>query len=256
LSVREQALQPAIEHAKYVAGQYFQYILTDVADLSRQYADPTQPTVVGGTEDAGISIVNPAELYGELKVKVTAIEKFKADLTAKQALIQFIQVGGYDRAQQFMQETGALHFWRTVGQFLKIPDVFKIFPAAKRMVEAENQAWLDVNAILQNPEDAVTNEALLPKPDERHDIHLGILKSQRKRYQIIAGATEEGADQAILAAFDLYIQMHEDFQAQEQVEAQTLPQPEGVGSPSTMSGENFGDQLSGTISQAAPEAMQ
>jgi len=55
----KQALQPAIEHAKYVAGQYFDYILRDVADLSRQYADPENPMDLEG-DRADIYIAKPS----------------------------------------------------------------------------------------------------------------------------------------------------------------------------------------------------
>ena len=248
LSVREQALQPAIENAKDVGGQYFNYILRDVADLSRQYCDPYNPVILEN-DSATISKANPGQLYGEYKTKITSIDQFKSDLTAKQALIQFIQVGGYDKAMPFMQETGALAFWHTVAKFLKIPNIFEIFPAAKRMVEAENAAWADNDVILNDPETAMASKERLPKADERHDIHLRILRSQKKKYLTMTKGKGEEVNPLIVGAYDLYIQIHEDFEAQDQQQASQ--QPQAPTEPSTMSGEQAGDTLSGQAGQLA-----
>lgn len=255
LSVREQALQPAIEHAKYVAEQYFGYILQEVADLSRQYADPYNPIVIE-SDNATISHANPAQLYGDYKIKITSVDQFKADLTAKQALVQFIQVGGYDRAQEYMQQTGALAFWRTLARFLKIPNIFEIFPAAKKMVEAENQAWADVDVILNDPQTAITSEDRMPKEGERHDIHLKILESQKQRYIAVKKATNEEIDPAVVGAFDLYILQHKEL---EEMEKASVPPTQGsqvgASTPSTMSGEQTGDVLAGIEGQQAPQAI-
>jgi len=250
LSVREQALQPAIEHAKFVADQYFSYILRDVADLSRQYCDPYNPIILEN-DSATISKANPGQLYGEYKTKITSIDQFKADLTAKQALIQFIQVGGYDKAMPFMQEAGALAFWRTVARFLKIPNIFEIFPAAKRMVEAENAAWADIDVILNDPETAMSSEERLPKVDERHDIQLPIFKSQKQKYITLAKANGEDVNPLIIGAFDLYIQIHEEFMTQEANQAQAQQQAQAPTEEPTMSGEQAGDALSGQAGQLA-----
>jgi len=252
LSVREQALQPLIENSKYVAEQYFGFILRDFADLSRQYADPNNPLILAGDSEA-ITVSDPAQLYGNYKVKIVSVEKFKADLTAKNSLNEFIQGGGYDKATSFMQESGALHFWRTWARFNKMPDVLDMFPAAKKNVEAENQAWADVEAILENPEFAMQSPVRLPKAGEAHDIHIKILQSQKELYRITESAKENGANTLILAAFDLYIRMHEDLKVEEESQVQASQQPQGQGDPSTMSGEQSGDALAGAMGQQAPE---
>lgn len=254
LSVREQALQPLIENSKYVGEQYFGFILRDFADLSRQYADPNNPLVLAGDSTA-ISVSNPAELYGNYKVKIVSVDKFKADLTAKNSLNEFIQSGGYDKAAPFMQEKGQLHFWRTWGRFNMMPDVMDMFPAAKKNVEAHNQAWADVEAILENPENAMQNPDRLPKAGESHDIHIKILDSQENLYKITEGAKEEGANPLILAAFQLYKRMHEDLKVEEESQVQASQQPQGQDSQPTMSGEASGDVLAGQAGQIAPQAV-
>jgi hypothetical protein len=256
-----QALKPMVEDVRFVADQYFIPILRDVADLSRQFADPRQTLKL--TNDMGeIYDVNPAELYGELKTKIVSIDKFQADLEAQQVLVNFLSSGGYDKSVEFMPDTGAIKFWRNFGEAMRLQDVDEIYPESQRFIEAENQAWADIRAIIHDPDNALNNENLLPKPGEKHDVHIGILSSWIKKRRIEMGNVnlnpeEKGLMQQQILVASLYVQIHEDLKEQEQqqqaaaaqgsVQNQAGPQ----GQVPELAGEAIGDTRSGIAGQIA-----
>ncbi|MBW1784676.1 MAG: hypothetical protein JRL30_28515, partial [Deltaproteobacteria bacterium] len=127
LGARQQARKPAIEDTKTMWYPFINWALGDVVDLSRQFASPDEViTVTGGNLILGT--VNPSQLYGKLKIKVTSIDKFEADVAARQVIVNFIQAGGVEQSKEYMGPSGGLHFWRTAAKFLKLPEVNKIFP--------------------------------------------------------------------------------------------------------------------------------
>jgi len=258
LGARSQAMKPAIEDTNFVIEPFFTWLLESVADLGRQFGNPDEMILVTNDKGEKIGEVNPTELYGQLKTRVVATAKFESDVTAKQVLINFIQSGAYDRSVQFMGQTGALHYWRTVGKFLGIPDVLKIFPAARKQVEAENQAWADWEAIQRDPNKAMNDPAQLPKEGEQHDIHNAILRAQRERFALL-NITDVEYKQLVLSAVDLYILMHDQMkEAETQQEAVSSVSPTSPTGQSTsvpgMPGEAAGDTSSGLAGQMAGAA--
>ena len=256
LSVKDQALQPAIERAKYVAAQYFYFLCRDCADLVRQFADPDAKIPVTNQYGEIDAYVSPSELYGSLNVKIVTLEKYQADLTMRQNLNNFLQAGGYEQSKPFMGESGALQFWRTYGKFMKMPDVEKIYPPLKKNMEAENQAWSDVSIILADPTRAMQDESIMPKKGEQHDIHIGILQQERDKLAVLIPTMEElDREQAQLSlqALDLYILMHNQFAEAEKSEAtmQQASVSNQSANPPSMGGEATGDVISGEMGQVA-----
>lgn len=250
LGAREQAMKPAIEDAKFIAKQYFTPITRDVADLCDQFA----PHWNLGDD------LYADELYGENKLKITSVEKFEADLNAKQVLVNFIESGGYDkaRADGAIGETGKLEFWRMTGKALKMPGAERIFDGARQYVEAENQAWADVRAIMADPMTAMENPEQLPKPGEMHDIHNRILNQVQLKLEIVK-ATRAPEEQEMIAqqiaALKYYQALHEQFkneaeqQAQQQQAAMAQSAPNQAQQPPGMNGEAAGDTLAGIQGQ-------
>lgn len=258
--VTNQALQPAIEKARFVSNQYFHFFCRDFSDLGRQFADPSRKIPIENRSGEVDRYVSPSELYGNLNVKIVTIDKFEADLTLQQNLNNFLQSGGYDKAAPFMGKEGALKFWRIYGRFMQIPDVKEVFPAAKKQVEAENQAWADVSAIYADPDNAMQDEALLPKEGEIHEVHLGILRTERDKLSVILPTmpTESDEDKQeqdrakkSLQVLDLYILMHEQLQGKEkenEVQSQGSVMNQSQEPPS-MESEAAGDVMSGNMGQ-------
>ena len=254
LGAREQSMKPAVEDTKRVMNPFFGWLLRGVSDLGRQFADPSELLAVTNGKGELLGEVNPGTFYGETKTHVVGIEKFETDVTAKQVLINFLQAGGYEQAKEFMGKVGALHFWRTLGKFLKIPDILKIFPPARKMVEAENQAWSDVKAIESTPDKAMNDPDQLPKEGEMHDIHIPILTAQKDKWQVLMPTLQEEQKQKaalIISAYDLYILMHEQMQGAE-AEQEVQPQAQGQEAQAPgLPGESSGDVISGIEGQQA-----
>ena len=265
LGAKEQALKPAIEDAKFIADQLFDWLLPDVAELFRQFGDPEKMIqVTQGTEMLGT--FSPGSLYGDLQTKVVSIEKFEKDLSAKQVLINFLQAGAYEQSKEFMGKTGGLHFWRTLGEAVNLPDIQTIYPEIKKNKEAENQAFSDYKAILFDPAAAMQDEALLPKEGEEHEVHISVLTPVRDRWELMANVESDPEKKEyanmVVQALKLYILMHEQFveleaqqDTQAQVAQQATEQPQGAGFQSGsdvpgFEGEAAGDTLAG-VTEAA-----
>ena len=267
---KSQALKPVLELAKFLISQYVNFILPTFMSLSRQYADPDQFIEVDGLR------VYPAELYGELDTKIVSIEKYEADLQSRQVLTNAIQAGAYTLAEPSMGAEGKTVFWKNYWKQMKLPDVELTFPAAAQLVEAVNQANADVRAIMQNPERAMSDQALLPQPGEKHDIHVKILED--KKELMIAQSkmpVQEGAPlhidgvppeisndpdylKKVIGALTFFITIHKQIQVQEQQQSALAQQGVGGGSPQNQAqevpaqaGEASGDVLGGVGGQLA-----
>jgi len=246
LGAIDQAMKPAIEDAKFIAGQYFVPILRDVADLCDQFAPHW---------DLGNGLYSD-ELYGKTRTKIVSVDHYVADLTAKQVLVNFIESGGYDkaRADGAIGENGKQAFWRMTGKFLKMPDSEKIFDGAKRYIEAENQAWADVRAIIADPVTAMENVEQLPKPEEMHDVHNRILAQIQLKLEIqkpTRPAEEQDLIGQQISALKYYQALHTQFKeeaevmAKEQQAAIQNSAPNQSAQPPGMNGEAAGDTLAG-----------
>lgn len=252
LGAKDQALKPVLEHAKYMAKQYFHWILPRFMSLSRQFADPDRFIEVDGEK------IYPAELYGELETKVVSIEKYEADLQTEQVYNNSIQSGAYDKSAPFMGEDGALQFWRNYYRALKMQDVNEILPGAKENVEAKNQVNADIRAIWTDPQLAMVDPIQLPKEGEAHQIHIDALTEKRDLWVLsakIAPPEEKELWSARIAAMDFYIQIHEQMMQSEQAAAQASAQASTSGQADQVpvqEGEAAGDTLAGIEGQIAP----
>lgn len=222
LQVQTQAMKPALEETKFVAVPMLRWIADSVAKLGRQFHDPNKTLAVTNAKGEFVGEVNPALLYGEVTTKITAVDNFEADIAARQLYVNFIQSGGYDRAQTFMGQEGALYFWRMFARRMKFEDPNKIFPESKPYVEAINQAHADYQYMLIDPMGAMNNPNYLPKMGEMHEVHVAVLQPYRDRTQLLLPSMapdEQEKARQVIQALDLYIMLHEQLKQQE---AQTM----------------------------------
>ncbi|MDD2777643.1 MAG: hypothetical protein PHI16_01935 [Methanocellales archaeon] len=260
LTANKQAMKPLIEDARFISNQYLVPIAEDVADLAKQFGDPDKLLTVTDANNSILGQVNPAELYGDCDIKITSIDRFEADLEMRQVLINFITSGGFLQSKEYMGQTGGVTFWRTVADAIGLPDVDKIYPEGKRMVEAENQAYADLMAIQNDPTGAMTNPELLPKEGEMHDIHIPILEGWGKKLKILMGDPDLSPEQKNFmrqqyAAVNLYVQIHNELKSKEAMGEAMMQTQGGVQNQASevpaQPGEAAGDTLSGIQGQLA-----
>jgi hypothetical protein len=208
--VLDQALLPIDESTTDLGDQLIVWLLEKDAALWRQFADPS--TVVFITKNNMIYEVRPTRLWGPLRIKVTAVSRFRNNVIRRRELNSFIQ-NVLPIASQIMGRDGMRTFFRWVfSEFGIVPkgDIFPEsgdFDARNRAIDAvyritalgewveprqeeNHSAWL---AIL---EPAAREYALLPQPD-RNDDRMRMLNRQieiRKGYaeQMAAAGQQQG----------------------------------------------------------------
>jgi hypothetical protein len=250
---RQQALMPIIAQGEYMAAQYFPWMFKTAIAETRQFCDPAKAIRIAG----GDEFVNPALWYGEHEVSITSVKKFAEDLTMRNNLVNLLQAGAYDKSLPIMGKEGALEFWRQYGKAFRFQNPEKIWPATRKYVEAENQAWNDYRAILADPQGALMNQALAPKPEEDQQTHLGVLEPLADQWEKLSPAmpdAERAYGQQVLATLRYFIAVRNQLLSQQN---QTVAgasggpaQPGASGGvqsppPPGMSGEQVGDVMAG-----------
>ena len=77
----DQAMLTAIEKARYIANQLLTFVAETDEDMWRQFADPD--LVVALTRDGQMREIKPAELYGNLRYKISVIDEFENSAMAR-----------------------------------------------------------------------------------------------------------------------------------------------------------------------------
>ena len=261
LGAKEQAMKPAIDHARNIANQLLLWIMDDHAPLWRQFGDPERVITVTDGRHELLGKAQPGCLYGMTQGRVTGIEKFQADLGAQQGITNLMNTSYFDRFAKYMGDEGGAYVARTIWKMNKLPDPEKAFPAAQKMVDAEKAANLDVRAIFTDPRVAMTDPDQLPKPGEDHATHLRILDDAIVRVKAIMAVDPEAYDPAVVPVLELYRSMHAQLQAQaqaQQIQQNQAAQAQNAAGqaqnqsmqPPGMEGEAAGDTLSGVTEQA------
>ena len=214
-NVFDQAAKPLVAKATYTADQIFPWMYRLDAALWRQYGDPKK--VITITHNNMIHEIKPAELWGPLKVKVTAITNFENNTLRRQEINSFLGTS-YPQAAEQMGESGKRVFWREVFTTFGFDRVNEIFPAdgdydARHIAINENHDIIIVG---------VPDE---PRPDENHAAHLAVHEPAMRQYELLPDAD---SDPERMRMMRNHIQIHKDMQQQSESQAQQLtPQPEG-----------------------------
>ena len=107
--VLDQSLVPLDDKASYFADQLFPWLFEMDAALWRQYGDPQIVRRI--TRANSIVELIPAELWGPIRTKVTAINRFKTNVQRRQDYNAFFQ-NVFPQAKEFMGPQGATKFMR------------------------------------------------------------------------------------------------------------------------------------------------
>lgn len=215
VQVRDQALMPIDAQAEFIAGQLFPWLFEMDAFLYRQFADPDRTITV--THNNMIKPVQPAHLWGPIKIRVTAVERFRNDTRRRQELNSLLQ-GVWPAISKDATAEGRIKFARWMLKEFGHPKPWEIFPGrtetdARRVALAENEYMITRG--LYDP----------PDKNENHEVHLALHKQARLEYSLLP---EKQQNPKVLSVMDAHIQAQEDLAQTEQGEGMTAPQPEGL----------------------------
>ena len=201
--VAQQAIKPLVEDVYFVANQVLPWVAWWTMELERQYADPEHSVWV--KQQNAIVELKPAELYGEVSIRITSLGEFENDAMKRQAMTNFVQ-GAFPLFQPLMGKRGATAFAKeSTKAFVPGVDVNEFFPAPKNADTVE-AAWAENAAILlQGVED-------YPKPEEDDETHLSIHEPYLAKYKLLPDDEQNPRNVQIM---ELHNQMHRDFMQQE-----------------------------------------
>jgi len=236
IAVFEQALKPALEAAKYKANQIFPFIAFWVSEMWKDFGNPD--LVINLTGNSPVKQVKPADIFGDMRIKVTAIKQFQDGILARKESDNFIQtLLPMLLANQAMTPADLARFAKMemtnrdmegVDDFITV----KGNADAQHVAKAENQ-----NIVLHGVDD-------FPRPEEDHQTHL----DEHLPYatSVALAMDKEDPRQANIRKLQLHIQQHQQMmQGQQQAQAGAQPQegnPLSQGAAPRTEGEAFGDE--------------
>ena len=239
--VKDQASLPMDDKAAYFAEQLFDWLLEmDAADW-RQYGDPnTMIKITLSPDMQDVFEVNPAELYGPIKTKVTAVTRFRNKQQSRAERNIFIQ-NALPQAEPRMGDEGITEFWR---------DTFKLFgyenPAKYFPDDVGYESEMRAKEVLRR---IMLGEDVQPDPRVNHRIWLRVFKPFVREYELIG----EGRDDDILSKLRQFVVAHENFAAQKAQEQAAAIQG-AQGAPEGLPGEIAGNVIEAQEGAAANAA--
>ena len=175
----------------------------------------------------------PAELFGSVNVRVTAIDKFESDAMKLAEDNQFFQtfwpafsaLAGREGQIQFLKRVMKTHKYNTDG----------MFPAGGE-TDAEHVALSENRGILQKGVEDY------PKQGENHAVHLRVHEAALNLYKLLP---PEQQDQFNLRMMEIHVEMTKQLQAAEQAQSQqaAMAQQAPQESAPQLAGELMGDQM-------------
>lgn len=220
-NVFDQAVLPLEEQALYVADQLFPWMYEIDAELWRQYGDPD--LILQFTHNNQIERVMPAQLWGPMKTKVTAISRFKNNTVRRQEINSFIQ-GAYGFAREEMSPEGRKRFWRDAWRIFGLEHGDEIFPVHGDY-DAESRAISATSSMLLN---GIWVE---PKREENQNAWLSVMEPAEAQYALLP---DDQQDAENLRMFRQHILIREQFQEESR---QRMAQGAGGGVQEGLPGE-------------------
>ena len=200
-NVFDQATQPLDEKASYFADQLFPWLLEIDAHLWRQYGDPTTINVMTHTDI--IEGVNPAELWGPVRTKVTAVTRFRNNTIRRQELNSFLQ-GAAPIFVNVMGDEGLRTLGREMFHTFGLDKAEEIFPISADY-DARSRAIQENSLILQQ------GDYSAPEKAENHRAHNAVHEPALEAFSLLSDTPPEN-----VANMRIHIQQHKDFVAQTQ----------------------------------------
>ena len=223
-NVFDQASQPLDEKAAYVGDQLFPWLYEIDAMFWRQYGDPS--TVLRLTHNDTIIDVNPGELWGPIRTKVTAVSRFRNNTVQRQQINNMLQ----NILPMFlgtMEKRGITVLGREVFRMFGIEKIDEIFPD-RRDVEAEAAAQRDVQSML------VGGVFVEPQPEENHDARIPIMENAAEQYRLLP---PESMNDANLQMLLFHIAQRRQMSAQQKQAVQSALQSGQSGPQEGLPGE-------------------
>jgi len=227
----QQAVKPALEDTKLLAGQVLPFIAEWVWDLTEQFGDPEIKMRI--TYNGEAREVTPSQLYGPYTVRVTAVKHFEDNLIAQQRDNQFLSL----MFPLYMQTKGAR-------PEVPLKDIFK-----RRGYENVDTWWQETGDTDALRASRSENEAILwqgftdfPKEGENHEVHLN---GQHGHIPYLASVVLLPKEDQPPEEYILLMKQHiEQTKQMMQQATQPTPQPGAAqGAPPQLEGEAQGDMM-------------
>lgn len=157
----EQSLKPAAERLAYIEDQLIDWVARKDAALWRQFAEPDQ--VLAITRDEDVREIKPQYLYGDMRVKLTAVSEYITDAMARMEEERLL-TATLPVAAPIMGKDGLAACFRYVFRKRGFP-VGEMFPPtqdfdAKHVAQSENATMIQ------------TGQFDMPQQEENHAIHI------------------------------------------------------------------------------------
>ena len=231
----DQALQPIDEMADYIGTQFYDWLYEMDAALWDQYADPD--TVVMVSHQNQMIEVRPAELWGPVKIKVTAVSRFRNNTLRRQEVNSFIQ-NALPLAAESMGPEGRRNFFMDAFDLFGFDNTARYFPSLVD-IDARERAIEAIYKMTQLDPPQWTE----PQEGQNHPAWLTELKYASAMYARLPQAerNEEG-----LRMLQAQIQLREQLMqnAQAAAQQQTAGGGGGLGQPQ-LPGQATGQLIQG-----------
>ena len=179
--VLDQALVPLDDKASYFADQLFPWLLEMDAALWRQYGDPK--TVRRITRGDDVLDLMPAELWGPIRTKVTAIDRFKTNVQRRQDFNSFFQ-NVFPQAKEYMGPAGGTQFMRDAFHEFGFENANEYFPVDVAY-DARQQALRGAAQMFMQ------GVFVEPAPQENHQAWLSVLRPLVEEYSLLPDSNPE-----------------------------------------------------------------
>lgn len=232
----DQSLLPLDEMAEFIGDPFFTWMFERDAMLWRLNGDPDKVRSISHSDQ--IISANPAELWGPVKTKVTAISRFRNNVVHRQEINSAIQ-GAVPAFKEVMGESGLRELARQSFATFGFEHVNKLVPLdgdwdARSIATQENSLMRDGGFDL-------------PTDRENHSAHLLQHKPFLRQYELMP---KEEQDQQIMLTIKTHIEVHEQLlQASEGTAAQQAQGQQGA--TPEMAGQVMGDQIASQEGAAA-----
>ena len=234
IGVLEQATKPALEDAKYKANQLFPFIAEWSARFWELFSDPNREIMI--TYEGITKSVNPAELYGPIQTRVTAIKRFQDNVLRRKEENTFLsQI--FPIAEKYMKKTGVVSMLTQVLENRGYENVSDLWDVGSDF---------DARHVAQSEGQAILFEGIIdmPKPDENHEAHLDEHNQDLAGYEV--GMTPEEYNDQNVRHMKQHILIHEQMMGAAEQQKQLGPAQAAAPEDSARTvGEETGDMISG-----------
>jgi len=228
----EQALKPANERLRMMA-RLLEWIAEWDMRMWRMFADADLTLALVNKSE--IKEIKPAELWGPLRVKVTAIDDYRTNIMVQREQDAFMRET-FPVVKETMgrRNTNNLLKWIYRKRDFPVDEIFEPDKEgdAVRVARSENLTFQ--NGIWD-----------APAPDENHEIHISIHKDGESMFKLMP---DDDLDPDTMRLIQTHIEMHKQIQTEEFAKnSQSAQQGAGPGGPQPL-------QLPGEVGTGDPNA--